>query len=106
METPEVMQVFERLIGSVWTFSALSYAAEKGILEQLDEPRTLSHISENTKIPITLVERILDILIALSLAQREDDTYKVDKGLLPLVTPPRKAFFLGNLKSIISKVEI
>jgi precorrin-6B methylase 2 len=99
METPEVMQVFERLIGSVWTFSALSYAAEKGILEQLDEPRTLSHISENTKIPITLVERILDILIALSLAQREDDTYKADKGLLPLVTPPRKAFFMGNLKS-------
>jgi precorrin-6B methylase 2 len=99
METVEVLQIFERLIGSVWTFSALSYAAEKGVLEQLDEPRTLSYVSEHAEVPIALVERILDILVALNLAQREGDTYTADKGLLPLVTPPRKAFFLGNLKS-------
>ena len=99
METMEVRQIFERLIGSVWTFSALSYAAEKGVLEQLDEPRTLSYVSEHAEVPIALVERILDILVALNLAQREGDTYTADKGLLPLVTPPRKAFFLGNLKS-------
>ena len=99
METAEVLQIFERLIGSVWTFSALSYASEKGVLEQLDEPRTLSYVSEHAEVPIALVESILDILVALNLAQREGDTYTVDKGLLPLVTPPRKAFFLGNLKS-------
>jgi hypothetical protein len=67
LETPEVLQIFERLIGSVWTFSALSYAAEKGILEQLDKPRTLSYISEHSEVPIVLVERILDILVALNL---------------------------------------
>ena len=99
METVEVMQIFQRLIGSVWTFSALSYAAEKGILEQLDEPRTLSYISEHTEVPVALVERILDILVSLNLAQREGDIYTADKGLLPIVTPPRKAFFMGNLKS-------
>jgi precorrin-6B methylase 2 len=99
METPEVLQIFERLIGSVWTFSALSYAAEKGILEQLDAPRTLSYVSEHAKVPIALVERILDVLNAVNIVQREGNTYTADKGLLPFVTPPRKAFFLGNLKS-------
>jgi hypothetical protein len=31
--------------------------------------------------------------------KREGDTFTSDKGMLPLVTPPNKAFFLGNLKS-------
>jgi hypothetical protein len=51
------------------------------------------------EVPIALVECVLDILVALNLARREGDIVTADKGLLPLFTPPRKAFFLGNLKS-------
>lgn len=45
-----------------------------------------------------LVERILDILASLSLVRREGDTFTAENGLLPLVTPPAKTFFLANLQ--------
>jgi SAM-dependent methyltransferase len=99
METAEVRQIVEKLIGSVWTFSALCYAAEKGILEQLNEPRTISYVSERSGVPIALVERILDILVALNLAQRDGDNITADKGLLSLVAPPTKTLFLNNLRA-------
>jgi precorrin-6B methylase 2 len=99
MEIAEVRQIVEKLSSSIWAFSALCYAAEAGILEQLDEPRTLSYVSEHSGVPIALVECVLDVLVALNLAQREGDIFTVDKGLLPMVTPPAKTFFLGNLKS-------
>jgi predicted O-methyltransferase YrrM len=99
MEIAEARQIVGNLSGSIWAFSALYYAAEKGILEQLGEPRTLFYVSEHSGVPITLVERILDILVALNLARREGDTIVADKGLLPLVTKPAKTFFLASLKS-------
>ena len=99
MEIAEARQIIEKLSGSVWAFSALCYAAETGILEQLNEPRTLSYVSERGGVPISLVECVLDVLVALNLAQSEGDIVTADKGLLPLVTPPIKTFFLGNLKS-------
>lgn len=99
METAEVRQIVEKLSGSVWAFSALCYAAEKGILEQLDEPRVLSYVSERSGAPIALVERILDILVVLNLARYEGDIFIADKGLLSLVAPPIKTLFLSNLRA-------
>ena len=99
METAEVRQVVARLSGSVWAFSALCNAAEKGILEQLNEPRTLFHLSERRGVPITLVERILDILVALNMVRREEDIVTADKGLLSLVTTPAKTIFLASLRA-------
>ena len=99
METPEVRQAVDRLIGSVWAFSTLSYAAETGILEHLNEPRTISYVSEHTGVPLILVERILDVLAALNLVQHQGEMFIADKGLLPLVSPPFKKYFLANLRA-------
>jgi precorrin-6B methylase 2 len=98
METAEVRRIIEKLGGSVWTFCALCYAAETGMLEYVSEPRAMSNISERTGVPLVLVERIFDVLVALNLAQREGDTITLDKGLIPLVTPPVKTLFLANLR--------
>jgi SAM-dependent methyltransferase len=99
METTEVRQNIERLNGSIWAFSALCYAAEKGILQLLTEPRTLSYISERSSVPIFLAERILDMLVALKLASREEDVFVADKGLIPLILPPANSYFLASLRS-------
>jgi SAM-dependent methyltransferase len=97
METAEVRQVVNRLIDSGWAYDALCFATKKGILAQLNEPRTLSYISERCGVPTLLAERVLDILVSLKLLNRNEDIFTVDKGMLPLITEPIKTFFLSNI---------
>ncbi len=99
MEAAEVKQVIETLTGSVWAFSALKYAAEAGMLEHLSEPRTATYISERTRVPAALAERVLDVLVSLHLLQRQGDTFTSDKGLLALISPASKNFFLASLRA-------
>jgi predicted O-methyltransferase YrrM len=99
METAEVRQAVERLSGSVWAFSALDYAAETGMLEQLSEPRTMAYVSERTGVTPILVERIFDVLASLNLVQRQGEMFTADKGLIPLVSPPGKNYFLASLRA-------
>ena len=99
METAEIRQSVDKLIGSVWAFATLSYAVETGIPEHLNEPRTIHYVSERTGVPPILVERIFDVLAALNLIQRHGEMFIADKGLLPLVSSPFKNYFLANLRT-------
>lgn len=101
MEIAEVRQIVDRLIQNDWAISTLCFAAEKGILEQLSEPQTSSDVSEHSGVPVSLVECILDTLVALNLVQHNGDAYIADPGLLPMVKMPVKTFFLANLRSNI-----
>lgn len=94
----EIQQTVSGLNASIWAYSALTFSVETGILEQLTESRSLQDISEKTHVPVTLVERLLDVLAALGLLQREGNTFIAESNLLPLVTPPAKSFFLANSK--------
>lgn len=99
METTEVRQVVERLTGPVWAFATLEYAVETGMLEHLNEPRTTVYISERTGVNPVLVERIFDVLASLNLVERQGEMFTADKGLIPLVSPPAKNYFLANLRT-------
>ncbi len=99
METAEIQQIVGKLILNEWAYSTLCFASEKGIMEQLNEPRTLPYLSEHSGVPVSLVESILDILIALNLVQLKGDTYILDPGLLPMIKMPIKIFYLANLRS-------
>lgn len=101
MEIAEVRQIVDRLVLNDWAISTLCFAAEKGILEQLSEPRTASDVSEHSGVHVSLVECILDTLVALNLVQCNGDAYIADPGLLPMVKMPVKTFFLANLRSNI-----
>ena len=97
METAEVRQVVDRLIGSAGPTMPCASQLKEGILAQLNEPRTLSYISEHSGVPTVLVERVLDILVSINLVNREKDVFTVDQGMLPLITEPVKTFYLSNL---------
>jgi 2-polyprenyl-3-methyl-5-hydroxy-6-metoxy-1,4-benzoquinol methylase len=99
MKTPETRQVMEQLSNSVWAFSALSYALETGLLEQLTEPRTSAFLSERTGIPQNLAEQICDVLVSLNLVTRQGDGFAADEGLLPLLSQSARGFVLANLRT-------
>jgi 2-polyprenyl-3-methyl-5-hydroxy-6-metoxy-1,4-benzoquinol methylase len=83
METDQVRTSVENLFGSLWAFSALSYAIESGILEDLKEPRTISDLNQSTGVPSILVERVCDILASLNFLQRQEDIFKLNESLVP-----------------------
>ncbi len=77
----------------------MSAAAEAGLLEQLIEPRTTAYLSQHTGVPAELVERILDVLIALGLVSRQGDDFSSSHGLLPLLRSPEKEDLLADLRA-------
>jgi predicted O-methyltransferase YrrM len=95
----EVRKLVDDLSTSVWAFSTLSAAAEAGLLEPLAEPCTPTYLSEHSGVPVALVERILDVLVALGLARREGDRFAGEGGLVPLLDPVAGADLLADLRS-------
>jgi hypothetical protein len=86
MDTADLRISVEKLFGSMWAFSALSYAVETGILENLKEPRTISYLNEHTGVPAVMVERVCDVLASLNLMQRQGDTFTLGSGFLPMLS--------------------
>jgi 2-polyprenyl-3-methyl-5-hydroxy-6-metoxy-1,4-benzoquinol methylase len=97
METAEARKIVNKLMDAVWAYDALCFTVKRGILAQLNEPRSLAYLSEHSGVPVSLAESILDILVSVDLVQRDKDIYKVDQGMLPLITEPVKTVFLANI---------
>jgi SAM-dependent methyltransferase len=97
VETAEVRKVVNKLIDSVWAYGALCFTAKRGILAQLNEPRSLAYLSEHSGVPVSLAECVLDILVSVDLVHREKDVFTIDPGMLPLITEPLKTFFLSSI---------
>jgi len=97
METAEARKVVNKLIDSVWAYDALCFTVKRGILTQLNEPRSLAYLSQHCGVPVSMAERVLDILVSMDMVQREKDVYKIDQGMLPLITEPIKTVFLSNI---------
>ena len=74
-------QVINDLSLSVWAFSALACALETGLLEALSESRSLADLSHQSGIPTSLVEGMLDVLVASGLLQRDDNVYRAAPDL-------------------------
>ncbi len=92
-------QVINDLNSSVGAFSALACALETGLLEALSESRSLADLSHRSGIPTSLVEGILDVLVAVGLLQRGGDVYSGAPGLLPLLQAPFKDSILADVRS-------
>lgn len=100
MNTPDdVRRLAEELGTSVWAFAVLCSAAEAGLLTSLHEPRHVTEAAAQTDLPAPLVARMLDVLVAMGLAQRDEERYRAEPGLLPLLQPPAAPFFFADLRS-------
>jgi len=92
-------QVINDLISSVGAFSALTCALETGLLEALSESRSLADLSHQSGIPTSLVEGMLDVLVASGLLQRDDNAYRAAPDLLPLLQAPFRDPLLADVRS-------
>ena len=71
----EARRTIEDLSQSVWAFATLTAALEAGLLEQLTEPRELGHTSVQSGLDPSLVEGMLDVLVALRCAHRDGQLF-------------------------------
>jgi len=100
MNTPDDVRRLAKELGtSVWAFAVLCSAAEAGLLTSLQEPRHVTEAAAQTDLPAPLVARMLDVLVTMGLAQRDEERYRAAPGLLPLLQPPALDFFLADLRS-------
>jgi SAM-dependent methyltransferase len=70
-----------QLAAGVWGVAAVTACAELGILDSLDTPARPDVVAARAGISPALAERLLDVLVALGLAQRGDDGYAAAPGL-------------------------
>jgi hypothetical protein len=94
-----VRQVINDLNSSVWAFSALACALEAELLESLSEARSLTDLSHRSGIPTSLVEGVLDVLVAVGLLLRSGDVYSSTPGLLPLLQAPARDALLVDIRN-------
>jgi predicted O-methyltransferase YrrM len=96
----EPRRIIDDLSQSVWAFATLTTALEAGLLEQLAEPQELGAISAHSGLDPSLVEGILDVLVALLLVRRDGQLFVAAPGLRPLLAPDTKGVFLAQLRSV------
>lgn len=94
-----VKQVITSLSTSVWAFSTLAGALEAGVLERLTEPRSLAALSQHSGLQPSLIEGILDLLVALGLLERDGDLYRSTLDLLPLLQTPAREYLLADIRT-------
>jgi SAM-dependent methyltransferase len=85
----EVRTILQQLSASVWQLSVLSAAVEAGLVEPLAEPRAIAWLAERAGCSPLMVERTLDVLVAMGLVQRDGDRYVAGPGLAAQLEPQR-----------------
>jgi SAM-dependent methyltransferase len=93
----QVRLLVAQLDTSLWAHAALTGALEAGVLDLLLQPMSVADLAAQTDLDRELLERMLDVLLAVGLMRRESDTYTVVEGLALLLRAPvaREAFFMG-----------
>lgn len=91
----QVKLLVEQLNASLWAHAALGGAMEAGILDLLLQPMSSANLAARTGLAPSLLERMLDVLVAFGLVRREGDAYVAVDGLVPVLRAPvvREAYF-------------
>jgi predicted O-methyltransferase YrrM len=97
----QVRLTVEQLNASLWAHAALTGAWEAGLLDLLLQPRSATELAARTSLNQALIERMLDVLLALGLVQQhEGDCYVLAEGLMPLLRAPAvRESYLTTLRS-------
>jgi 2-polyprenyl-3-methyl-5-hydroxy-6-metoxy-1,4-benzoquinol methylase len=99
-QTPQgIQQMIDGLIDSTWAFSALVAAIEIGLFDALDSSCTAAGVAARTRITDDLARALLDVLVSLGLAQREDDRYMAAPGFSGFLRASQPEDILAWLRS-------
>jgi hypothetical protein len=72
--------MFAEACNTLWAFSALRVAADHGLIASLaDAPRDTKTLAEGAGLHPTIVERVLDVLVAYGLLVREGSAYALSE---------------------------
>lgn len=96
----EARRTIDDLSQSVWAFATLTTALEAGLLDQLAEPQDLGAISAHAGLDPSLVEGMVDVLVALGLVRRDGQVFVAVPGLAPLLAAGAKEVLLAQLRSV------
>ena len=97
--TPPATKVIDDLSMSAWAFAALASALEVGLLEALTEARSLDELSAGSGITSSLVEGMLDVLVAVGLLSRVGYNYRSTPDLLPLLQGSARDALLADVRT-------
>jgi SAM-dependent methyltransferase len=97
----QVLGLLGTLSESVWSASALSAAVEAGFVEALAAPATAAEIGARTDAPTVLVERVLDVLVALGVVRRTGDRFEATPGLATFQNPNGIDYLKADLRALL-----
>jgi SAM-dependent methyltransferase len=97
--TSDVGKRIDALVDATWAFSALSAAAEVGLLSDLDSPRTPAELAMGCGLSEALTSALLDVLASAGLARREDGRYVGVPEVIALFKAPSHEDVLARLRS-------
>jgi SAM-dependent methyltransferase len=69
------------------------------MLERLTHPRSLAALSQHSALEPSVIEGLLDVLVALDLLEREGDLYRSTVDLLPQLQTPGRDYLLADLRT-------
>lgn len=95
----DVRTQLDGLIDSTWGFSAVAAAAEAGLVGMLDTSCTAAQAALKTGLSAGLAAALLDVLVSVGLAQREEDRYVGAAGLRQFLAHSQPADLLAWLRS-------
>ncbi len=88
-QVAQVRMAVEQLNASLWAHAALTAAAETGMLDILLQPVSSADLALRTSLDRALIERALDVLVALGLVRRDEvGTYALVDGMSTIFRMP------------------
>lgn len=95
----DVQARFDGLIDSTWGFSALAAAVEVGLVDALVSSCTAAEAALTTGISPLLAQALLDVLVSLELARRDEHRYAAAPGLRQFLAGSQREDVLAWLRS-------
>jgi SAM-dependent methyltransferase len=95
----DVRQVVGELSISAWALSALGFALETGLVDEIRTPATPAALAGRRGIPARLAEAILDVLQAIGLVHREGQAFVADPGLVSCLEGPAREQLQAEIRS-------
>jgi SAM-dependent methyltransferase len=95
----DVRQVVGELSIAAWALSALAFALETGLVDEIRTPATPDTLAGRRGIPPRLAEAILDVLQAIGLVHREGQAFVADPGLVSCLDGPAREQLQAEIRS-------
>src|SRR5262245_31170624 len=98
----ELFATINELTLSTWTLAAIATLFESKLADALTEPRTIDELATRIEaLPPERISRVLDVVAMRGLVTMNDGRYQLAPGVLPLMQPPMRGSFLGELRSSV-----